>query len=63
MSKVTPRGMDMFGPRGPSMAMFNKTSITGEDVKKVREDKRPYGEIAKTYGIPEELVKNLKAKG
>ena len=53
----------MFGPRGPSMAMFNKTSITGEHVKKVREDKRPYGEIAKTYGIPEELVKNLKAKG
>ncbi len=55
--------MDIFGPHGPSMAIFNKTSITGEDVKKVREDKSSYGEIAKTYGIPEELVKNLKAKG
>ncbi len=61
MSRVTPRGMDMFGPRGPSMAQFNK-NITGEDVKKIREDGRPHAEIAKSYDVPEELVKNLKEK-
>ena len=55
--------MDMFGPSGPSMARFNKMGITGEEVKRVREDGRSHAEIAKSYGIPEELVKNLKAKG
>ena len=52
----------MFGPHGPSMAIFNK-NITGEDVKNIREDKRHHAEIAKIYGIPEELVKNLKLRG
>ena len=62
MSKVTPKGLDLFGPRGPSMAVFNN-NITGEDVRSIREDARPYAEIAKSYGVPEELVKNLKMKG
>lgn len=60
MNKVTPKGVDIFGPHGPSMTRLNKTNITGEEVKKVHEDKRPHAEIAKSYGIPEDLVKNLK---
>ena len=62
MNKVIPKGPDMFGPYGPSMAIFNK-NITGEDVRKICEDRRSHAKIAKSYGVSEELVKNLKLRG
>ncbi len=49
MSKVIPKGKDLFSDRGPSIVMFTKNNLTGEHVKLIREDKRTVAQIVKAY--------------
>lgn len=66
MNKVIPKGKDLFSDRGPSICMFTTNNLTGEHIKKIREDKRTTAEIAKAYEkynlVSEKLIKDIRTK-